>query len=125
MDFRLPNLGEGIDAATVTAVLVKPGDAIKAGQNVVSVETDKAAVDVPAESDGTVESVLVKAGDKIPAGAVLLKMNAGSTETLETSSSPASGPQASGPQASGPRERAVPEPSGAPNEQPPSRGPLA
>ncbi len=54
MEFRLPELGEGIESATVTAVLVKPGDTVKAGQNVVSVETDKASVDVPVESAGTV-----------------------------------------------------------------------
>ena len=48
MDFRLPNLGEGIDAATVTGVLVKPGDAVRPGQPVVSVETDKAAMEVEA-----------------------------------------------------------------------------
>jgi pyruvate dehydrogenase E2 component (dihydrolipoamide acetyltransferase) len=77
MDFRLPNLGEGIDAATVTAVLVKPGDAVSAGQNVVSVETDKAAVDVPAEAAGTVEAVLVKPGDKVPVGGPILRLKAG------------------------------------------------
>src|SRR5436189_4145849 len=77
MDFRLPNLGEGIDAATVTAVLVKPGDAVAAGQNVVSVETDKAAVDVPAEEAGTVEAVLVKPGDKVAIGGALLKITSG------------------------------------------------
>src|SRR5437660_592476 len=37
MEFRLPALGEGIESATVTAVLVKPGDAVKAGQNVIGV----------------------------------------------------------------------------------------
>src|SRR5438067_13012211 len=74
MDFRLPNLGEGIDAATVTAVLVKPGDTVSAGQNVVSVETDKAAVEVPVEAAGTVEAVLVKPGDKVPVGGPILKL---------------------------------------------------
>jgi pyruvate dehydrogenase E2 component (dihydrolipoamide acetyltransferase) len=72
MDFRLPNLGEGIDSATVTAVLVKAGDAVSAGQNVVAVETDKAAVEVPVESAGTVGEVRVKPGDKVPVGGVIL-----------------------------------------------------
>jgi hypothetical protein len=52
MDFRLPNLGEGIDSATVTAVLVKPGDVVSAGQNVISVETDKAAMEIEADIAG-------------------------------------------------------------------------
>ena len=46
MDFRLPALGEGIDSATVVGVLVKAGDTVTAGQNVLAVETDKAAVEV-------------------------------------------------------------------------------
>src|SRR5438874_7005260 len=86
MDFRLPNLGEGIDAATVTAVLVKPGDAVSAGQNVVSVETDKAAVDVPAEAAGTVEAVLVKPGDKVPIGGPILKLKDGAPASREAKS---------------------------------------
>src|SRR5439155_9346515 len=89
MDFRLHSLGEGIDAATVTAVLVKPGDAVSAGQNVVSVETDKAAVDVPAEAAGTVEAVLVKPGDKVPVGGPILRLKAsGGREPPEKTSAP-------------------------------------
>src|SRR5215204_2611963 len=76
MDFRLPNLGEGIESATVTAVLVKPGDAVTAGQNVVAVETDKAAVEVPVESAGTVGEIRVKPGDKVPVGGVILTLQA-------------------------------------------------
>src|SRR5689334_19581102 len=76
MDFRLPNLGEGIDSATVTAVLVKAGDAVSAGQNVVAVETDKAAVEVPVESAGTVGEIRVKPGDKVPVGGVILTLQA-------------------------------------------------
>jgi pyruvate dehydrogenase E2 component (dihydrolipoamide acetyltransferase) len=74
VEYKLPALGEGIDAGTITAVLVKPGDAVKAGQNVLTIETDKAAVDVPAESDGVVEAVHVKPGDKAPVGATLLTL---------------------------------------------------
>src|SRR5262245_45287266 len=77
MDFRLPNLGEGIEGGTITSVLVKVGDSVKAGQNVVSIETDKAAVEVPAESDGVVEKIHVKPGDKVPTGGMLLTLQAG------------------------------------------------
>ena len=81
MDFHLPNLGEGIESATVTAVLVKPGDAVAAGQNLISVETDKASVDVPAESAGTVGQINVKPGDKLPVGGVILTLEAGTQGT--------------------------------------------
>src|SRR5581483_538661 len=74
MDFRLPVLGEGIESATVTEVRVKPGDAVQPGQPVVAIETEKAGVEVPAETAGTVEKVHVKPGDKIPVGAVILTL---------------------------------------------------
>ena len=75
MDFRLPALGEGIDAATVVGVRVKPGDAVTAGQEVVDVETDKAAVSVPVDAAGTVAELKVKPGDKVPVGGVLLVLS--------------------------------------------------
>src|SRR5438270_349495 len=76
MDFRLPPLGEGIDAATVVGVLVKPGDAVTAGQNVLAAETDKAAFEVPIDLAGTVTEIKVKPGDKIPVGAEVLILQA-------------------------------------------------
>lgn len=74
MDFRLPPLGEGIDTATVTAVLVRPGEVVQPGQNVVTVETDKAAVEVPVDVAGVVDAVLVKPGDKIPIDTPILRL---------------------------------------------------
>lgn len=94
MDFRLPSLGEGIEGGTVTAVLVQPGDAVAAGQNVVSIETDKAAVDVPVEAAGTVQTVLVKPGDKVAVGAPLI--------TLAGGAKPAAAPAPAAPAASPP-----------------------
>src|SRR5438105_207425 len=74
MEFRLPALGEGIESATVTAVLVKPGDAVAAGQHVIAVETDKAAMEVETDAAGTVEGVHVKPGDKVPVGGAVLTL---------------------------------------------------
>lgn len=76
MEFRLPALGEGIESATVTAVLVKVGDAVKNGQVVLSVETDKAAMEVEADVDGTVEQILIKPGDKLAIGGPVFRLNA-------------------------------------------------
>ncbi len=73
-DFKLPNLGEGIDAATVVAIKVKVGDAVKAGQDLLDVETDKAAMSIPTEKDGKIEAILVKAGDKVGVGSSLFTM---------------------------------------------------
>lgn len=75
MEFRLQNLGEGIDSATVTGVLVKPGDVVKVGQPVVSVETDKAGMELEADVAGTVGQIHIKPGDKIPVGALILTLS--------------------------------------------------
>lgn len=74
MEFRLPNLGEGVETATVTAILVKPGDTIAVGQGVITVETDKASMDVEADIAGTVETIHIKPGDKLRAGVVVLTL---------------------------------------------------
>ncbi|MGL6074052.1 MAG: 2-oxo acid dehydrogenase subunit E2 [Fimbriiglobus sp.] len=73
MDFRLPNLGDGIEGGTVSRISVKPGDAVKLEQIVMIVETDKSAMDVQADFTGTVEAILVKPGDKIAVGAPMLR----------------------------------------------------
>ncbi|MCU0702783.1 MAG: 2-oxo acid dehydrogenase subunit E2 [Fimbriiglobus sp.] len=71
VEFKLPPLGEGIDAATVVAVKVKAGDTLTAGQDLLEVETDKASMPVPSEVAGKVEEVRVKAGDKVNVGAII------------------------------------------------------
>jgi pyruvate dehydrogenase E2 component (dihydrolipoamide acetyltransferase) len=92
MDFRLPNLGEGIESATVTRVLVKPGDAVSAGQPVLDVETDKAAMPVEVDAAGTVEQVLVKPGDKLAVGAPILKLNGDGKPAAKPAAQPAAPP---------------------------------
>src|SRR6478752_6558985 len=78
MELRLPELGEGITDATVVNVPVKPGQAVKAGDTVVEVETDKASMPIPAGADGTVSEVRVKPGDKVKVGAIIAVVGGGS-----------------------------------------------
>jgi pyruvate dehydrogenase E2 component (dihydrolipoamide acetyltransferase) len=101
VEFKLPALGEGIDSGTITAVLVKQGDRVKAGQNVVTIETDKAAVDVPSEVDGVVEAVHVKAGEKVPVGGNLLTLLAsgGRQPTVPPTETPSQSRQSATPPA--------------------------
>src|SRR5262245_828325 len=77
MEFRVPELGEGIESATVVRLLVAPGASVKAGQDLVELETDKATVPISANSAGTIEKILVKPGDKTAPGAVLLTISDG------------------------------------------------
>ena len=71
IEFKLPNLGEGIDSATVVSVKVKAGDTIAVGQELLDVETDKASMPVTSDVVGTVESIAVTSGDKIAVGGVI------------------------------------------------------
>ncbi len=77
MEFRVPNMGEGIESATVVRVLVAEGAAVSEGQETVEVETDKSTFTIPAPAAGTIEKVQVKAGDKVAEGSVLMSTSAG------------------------------------------------
>src|SRR5205085_9538932 len=84
MEVRVPDIGDFKDVPII-AVLVKAGDRIEQEQPIVTLESDKATVDVPAPAAGTVSEVRVKVGDKVSEGAVLLIL-----ETGEQSKAPAS-----------------------------------
>lgn len=70
--FRLPDLGEGVHEAEILAVAVRPGQAIREGEPLLEVETDKAAVEIPSPVTGTVEEILVTPGDIARVGDVLV-----------------------------------------------------
>ena len=70
--FKLPDLGEGLQEAEIVAWHVKPGDAVKLDQPLVSVETAKAVVDIPAPYSGTVEKLFGNPGDTAHIGAPLI-----------------------------------------------------
>ena len=72
IEFKLPNLGEGMESGTVVGVLVKPGDVLQADQPVLEIEADKATVELPCPHAGEVKTIHVKEGDKVfndPGGA--------------------------------------------------------
>jgi len=70
-EFRMPSLGADMEAGTLVAWNIKPGDTVKRGQVVAVVETQKGAIDVEIWQDGTVEKLVVEPGEKVPVGAVL------------------------------------------------------
>lgn len=71
MEFRLPELGEGIEGGTVVSVAVKAGDAVRKDQELFTLETEKASVPVPSPADGKLVELRVKQGDKVNVGAVV------------------------------------------------------
>lgn len=75
-EFKLPELGEGVEAGDVLKVLVSVGDAVDADQPVLELETDKATIEVPVPFGGTVSGIRVKEGDKVNVGQVILILEA-------------------------------------------------
>lgn len=73
MDFRLPELGEGLYEAELVAWQVQPGDQVKRGQNLMEVLTDKATMEVPAPFAGTVTQLRAQPGQSIKVGTVVLE----------------------------------------------------
>ena len=70
-ELRLPDLEEGVNEAIVSFWHFKEGDAIKEGDEVVEMATDKAAFNVPSKTSGVLKKISVKEGDKVKVGEVL------------------------------------------------------
>ena len=80
---RVPDLGDVQDVAVID-VLVKPGDRVEVDTPVVTLESDKATMDVPATAAGVVMHVHVKNGDKVSSGSVIATLASPGTSTEET-----------------------------------------
>ena len=75
IDIKVPDIGDFKDVPVIE-VFVKVGDTVKAEDPLVSLESDKATMDVPAPRGGVVESVVVKLGDKVSEGSVIVRLKA-------------------------------------------------
>ena len=73
MQFKLPELGEGVYEGEVVRWIVSEGDAVKPGQTLLEVLTDKATMEVPAPFAGSIDKLLVQSGDKIEVGQAILE----------------------------------------------------
>src|SRR5438270_6259972 len=90
MDFRLPELGEGVYEAELVSWLVKPGDTVKRGQSLMEVLTDKATMEVPAPFAGKIRGLVAQPGKQVKVGDVVLDYSpAGESADREPASSAA------------------------------------
>ena len=76
IDVKVPDIGDFKDVPVIE-VLVKAGDAVNAEDALVTLESDKATMDVPAPSGGVVKEVVVKVGDKVSEGSLILRLDGG------------------------------------------------
>ena len=94
VDFRLPEVSEGVTKVDVASVAVKVGDTIASGAVVCEVETDKAVAEITCPHAGTITAVHVKPGISIPIGELLLTINATSGVGAPAAKSSAPAPAA-------------------------------
>ena len=73
MEFKLPELGEGVYEAEVVRWLVQSGQTVKPGQTLLEVLTDKATMEVPAPFAGVIQTLLIEPGEKIAIGQAILE----------------------------------------------------
>src|SRR6195256_1053323 len=71
VEVKVPDIGEFSDVPVIE-ILVKAGESIKAETALVTLESDKASMDVPSPVDGVVKEIKVKVGDKVSEGALIL-----------------------------------------------------
>ena len=83
----VPDLGDFEDVEVIE-VLVGSGDTVQLEDPLITLETDKAAMDVPSTAAGTVDAVLVKVGDKVSAGTPIAVIDAIATEVTEPAAAP-------------------------------------
>jgi pyruvate dehydrogenase E2 component (dihydrolipoamide acetyltransferase) len=81
VEIQVPDIGD-FDEVGVIELLVKPGDVVKAEQSLITVESDKASMEIPSSHAGVVKELRVQVGDKVKQGSVVLALEvAGATET--------------------------------------------
>ena len=105
IEVKVPDIGDFKDVAVIE-LLVKPGDTVKAEQSLITVESDKASMEIPSSAAGVVKELKVAVGDKVNEGSLLL--------LLEGAASAAASPPAAAPAAVAPAAAPAAAPVAAP-----------
>ena len=110
MEFKLPDIGEGVQEGELIRWLVKEGDAVQADQSLLEVMTDKATVEVPSPVSGTIKSLKAKDGEMIKVGQLLADISEGAG----AAKAPTPAPVAAAPAPAAPSVAATPSAAPAP-----------
>jgi pyruvate dehydrogenase E2 component (dihydrolipoamide acetyltransferase) len=92
IEFRLPDVGEGLTEGEILSWRVRPGDRVVRDQIIIEVQTDKSVVELPASVDGVVAELGGKVGDLLPVGAVLAVIATDDASTMPAPRRPLASP---------------------------------
>ena len=110
IEVKVPDIGDFKDVPVIE-VFVKPGDAVKAEDSLVTLESDKATMDVPAPAAGVVKELRVKVGDKVSEGSSILTLEAAAAGAAPApAASTSAAPERATPAAAAPTAPATPAP---------------
>ncbi|CAN7304832.1 dihydrolipoyllysine-residue acetyltransferase [Pseudomonas brassicacearum] len=109
---RVPDIGSG--EGEVIELFVKVGDRIEADQSILTLESDKASMEVPAPKAGVIKSLKVKLGDRLKEGDELLELEVEGAAAAPEAPAPAAAPAAAEKPAAAPAAEAAPAPAAAP-----------
>ena len=101
IDIQVPDIGD-FDEVGVIEILVQPGQRVELEQSLITVESDKASMEIPSSAAGKVKSIKVKVGDKVSEGSVVLELEAqaeGASEAPAAQAAPAQASAAEAPAA--------------------------
>src|SRR3954452_6045969 len=108
VDVRVPDIGDFADVAVIE-VLVKPGDTIAPEQSLITIESDKASMEIPSSQAGVVKELRVAVGDKGNEGALILRL-----DPIDSAGAAAKPASASSAATAAPARAAAPPPSSSP-----------
>jgi len=111
VEVKVPDIGDFKDVPVIE-VFVKPGDVVAAEDSLVTLESDKATMDVPSPAAGKIDKVLVKVGDKVSEGTLIVVLDSVAGGAAKAAPAPAAAPPA--PAAAAPSAAAKPAPPRAP-----------
>ncbi|GKS73438.1 dihydrolipoyllysine-residue acetyltransferase [Acidovorax sp. SUPP950] len=124
VNIQVPDIGD-FDEVGVIELLVKPGDTVKAEQSLITVESDKASMEIPSSHAGVVKELKVAVGDKVKQGSVIVVVEATDGAAAESKPAPAKAEAGQGAaQSAAPAPAPAAAPAAAPAPAPAASGPV-
>jgi dihydrolipoamide dehydrogenase len=105
VEVKVPDIGDFKDVEVIE-ILVKPGDTVAKEQSLISLESDKASMEIPAPDAGVVKELIVKLGDKVSQGSLILKLESGEAGAPAPDKPKPAAPQPAKPQPATPQPAA-------------------